>query len=213
MPISRVVWSRRRCEQPDSAVAAQTKQHTCLCRGSETAILARNSVATQTQQGNGQCRGRERTPNPEHEIHLFPSTRGAREGDYHTGRRLSGSSGSFCCLSVLNDNGSLFRQTGAQRPRAGVSVGHTDVRHSLISAVGAHLSASGGVCGGSLCASLAAGRIGSAHPLLALIPFILSVSIKRTSSPSHTPTRRAPRRSTAATARRSPTTRTATSPP
>ena len=86
-----------------------------------------------------------------------------------TGRRLSGSSGSFCCLSVLNDNGGLFRQTGAQRPRAGVSVGHTDVRHSLISAVGAHLSASGGVCGGSLCASLAAGRIGSSHPLLALI--------------------------------------------
>ena len=35
-------------------------------------------------------------------------------------------------LSVLNDNGGLFRQTGAQRPRAGVSVGHTDVRHSLI---------------------------------------------------------------------------------
>ena len=86
-----------------------------------------------------------------------------------TGRRLSGSSGSFCCLSALNDNGSLFRQTGAQRPRAGVSVGHTDVRHSLISAVGAHPSASGGVCGGSLCASLAAGRIGSSHPLLALI--------------------------------------------
>ena len=99
----------------------------------------------------------------------FPSTRVAREVDYHTGRRLSGSSGSFCCLSVLNDNGGLFRQTGAQRPRAGVSVGHTDVRHSLISAVGAHLSASGGVCGGSLCASLAAGRIGSSHPLLALI--------------------------------------------
>ena len=62
----------------------------------------------------------------------FPSTQVAREGDYHTGRRLSGSSGSFCCLSVLNDNGGLFRQTGAQRPRAGVSVGHTDVRHSLI---------------------------------------------------------------------------------
>ena len=100
----------------------------------------------------------------------FPSTRVAREGDYHTGRRLSGSSGSFCCLSVLNDNGGLFRQTGAQRPRAGVSVGHTDVRHSLISAVGAHPSASGGVCGGSLCASLAAGRIGSSHPILALIP-------------------------------------------
>ena len=91
----------------------------------------------------------------------FPSTRVAREGDYHTGRRLSGSSGSFCCLSVLNDNGGLFRQTGAQRPRAGVSVGHTDVRHSLISAVGAHLSASGDICGGNLCASLAAGRIGS----------------------------------------------------
>ena len=88
-----------------------------------------------------------------------------------TGRRLSGSSGSFCCLSVLNDNGGLFRQTGAQRPRAGVSVGHTDVRHSLISAVGAHPSASDGVCGGSLCASLAAGRIGSSHPLLALILF------------------------------------------
>ena len=101
----------------------------------------------------------------------FPSTQVAREGDYHTGRRLSGSSGSFCCLSVLNDNGGLFRQTGAQRPRAGVSVGHTDVRHSLISAVGAHPSASGGVCGGSLCASLAAGRIGSAQPLLALIRF------------------------------------------
>ena len=90
----------------------------------------------------------------------FPSTRVARKGDYHTGRRLSGSSGSFCGLSVLNDNGGLFRQTGAQRPRAGVSVGHSDVRHSLISAVGAHPSASGGVCGGSLCASLAAGRIG-----------------------------------------------------
>ena len=59
MPISRVVWSRRRCEPPDSAVATQTKQHTCLCRSSETAILPRNSVATQTQQGNGQCRGRE----------------------------------------------------------------------------------------------------------------------------------------------------------
>ena len=70
MPISRVVWSRRRCEQPDSAVAAQTKQHTCLCRCSETAILARNSVAAQTQQGNGQCRGRERIPNPEPEMHL-----------------------------------------------------------------------------------------------------------------------------------------------
>ena len=84
----------------------------------------------------------------------FPSTRVAREGDYHTGRRLSGSSGSFCCLSVLNDNGGLFRQTDAQRPRAGVSVGHTDVRHSLISAVGAHSSASDVVCGGSLCLSL-----------------------------------------------------------
>jgi|GEM_PF-4762754 len=90
-----------------------------------------------------------------------------------TGRRLSGSSGSFCCLSVLNDNGGLFRQTGAQRPRAGVSVGHTDVRHSLISAVGAHPSASDSVCSGSLCASLAAGRIGSAHPLLALIRYCL----------------------------------------
>ena len=67
---SRIVWSRRRCEQPDSAVAAQTKQHTCLCRGSETAILTRNSVAAQTQQGNGQCRGRERIPNPEPEMHL-----------------------------------------------------------------------------------------------------------------------------------------------
>ena len=96
MPISRVVWSRRRCEPPDSAFAAQTKQHTCLCRSSETAILTRNSVATQTQQGNGQCLGRE------------------------------------VLLSILNDNGSLFRQTGAQRPRDGVSVGHTDVRHSLI---------------------------------------------------------------------------------
>ena len=103
MPISRVVWSRRRCEQPDSAVAAQTKQHTCLCRSSETAILVRNSVATQTQQGNGQCRGRERIPNSESRTRNapFPSTRVAREGDYHTGRRLSGSSGSFCCLSVF----------------------------------------------------------------------------------------------------------------
>jgi len=101
-----------------------------------------------------------RIPNPKY---TFPINAG------RTGSRLSGLSGSFCCLSVLNDNGGLFRQTGAQRPRAGVSVGHTDVRHSRISAVGAHPSASGGVYGGSLCASLAAGRIGSSHPLLALI--------------------------------------------
>ena len=63
--------------------------------------------------------------------------------------------------------------TGAQRPRAGVSVGHTDVRHSLISAVGAHPSASDVICGGNLCASLAARRIGSSRPLLALIRYCL----------------------------------------
>ena len=42
-----------------------------------------------------------------------------------------------------------------------------DVRHSLISAVGAHPSAFSGVCGGSLCASLASRRIGAVHPVLA----------------------------------------------
>ena len=131
-----------------------------LCRGTD----ATREWSVSWQRKNSESRTRNAP---------FPSTRVEREGDYRTGRRLSGSSGSFCCLSVLNDNGGLFRQTGAQRPRAGVSVGHSDVRHSLISAVGAHLSASGGVCGGSLCASLAAGRIGSSHPLLALIRYCL----------------------------------------
>ena len=64
-----------------------------------------------------------RIPNPKC---TFPINAG------RTGRRLSGSSGSFCCLSVLNNNGGLFRQTGAQRPCAGGIIGHTGVRHSLI---------------------------------------------------------------------------------
>jgi|GEM_PF-4800479 len=118
-----------------------------------------------------------RIPNPKC---IFPINAG------RTGRRLSHGKAivrfiRFVLLSIcfLNNNGGLFRQTGAQRPRAGVSVGHTDVRHSLISAVGAHPSASDVVCGGNLCASLAAGRIGLSHPLLALIlknhrPFLMS---------------------------------------
>ena len=46
-----------------------------------------------------------RIPNPKC---TFPINAG------RTGRRLSGSSGSFCCLSVLNNNGGLFRQIGAR---------------------------------------------------------------------------------------------------
>ena len=85
-----------------------------LCRGTD----ATREWSVSWQRKNSESRTRNAP---------FPSTRVAREVDYHTGRRLSGSSGSFCGLSVLNDNGGLFRQTGAQRPRAGVSVGHTDV--------------------------------------------------------------------------------------